>query len=403
MTDLMTPQKLMEKPLPHFQFHYGYYDDLHPDCGVNFQMNRWINYLGSDALKDMREIAPRLSDYPSYIREFITMGDKALKEGRKLHAAFYYRSAEFFMWSDNPEKKAMRQKFLRLAREVWGLQDSDRYRIPYEQDGRQVFLPAYRFMPETPKSTIVIFGGSDSYIEEFFPILFVMRDMGYDVVCFDGPGQGELLVEEGLPMIPDWHKPVKAVLDYFNLSDVTLMGISFGGCLVLRAAAYEPRVKRAVACDICFDTFSLWLEKIPPVKRAFLKALYKWNAASIYNALMGRAMKNSLVIDWGVRHGMYIVGAKTPFEHLKMSATYNNEDISLLVKQDVLLLAGTEDFGIPIKQFYQQIEALKNVRSLTARMFTRAEQAQNHCQVGNLGLLLDVVLNWVDQTCRSYK
>jgi pimeloyl-ACP methyl ester carboxylesterase len=181
------------------------------------------------------------------------------------------------------------------------------------------------------------------------------------------------------------------------------MGISFGGCLVLRAAAYEPRVKRAIACDICFDVFSIWLEKLPPAKRAVLETLYRLNAASIYNALMEQAMQKSLVVDWGVRHGMYIVGAKTPFEHLKISASFNTADVSPLVKQDVLLLAGTEDFGVPIKQFYQQIEALKNVRSLTARMFTRAEQAQNHCQVGNLSLLLDVIATWIDQTCRNYR
>jgi hypothetical protein len=68
----------------------------------------------------------------------------------------------------------------------------------------------------------------------------------------------------------------------------------------------------------------------------------------------------------------------------------------------VLLLAGAEDFGIPVEQFYQQIEALKNVRSLTARLFTRAEQAQNHCQVGNLELALDVVANWIEFTSRRH-
>jgi hypothetical protein len=40
------------------------------------------------------------------------------------------------------------------------------------------------------------------------------------------------------------------------------------------------------------------------------------------------------------------------------------------------------------------------VRSLTARLFTRAEQAQNHCQVGNLELALDVIVTWIEFTTR---
>ena len=39
---------------------------------------------------------------------------------------------------------------------------------------------------------------------------------------------------------------------------------------------------------------------------------------------------------------------------------------------------------------------LKHVRSLTARMFTRQEQAQNHTQIGNLGLSVQVMVDWLD-------
>ena len=382
-----------------FKFHYGFYDDLHPDSGVNFQMNRWINYLGKDALEDMREIAPKLKDYPSYVQAFLALGDKALKQGRKLHAAYYYRSAEFFMWSNNPRKKPTRNKFLQLALEWWGIKDSDRFAISYEQDSRKVTMPAYRFTPDQPKGSIVIFGGSDSCIEEFFPVLMVLVERGYDIVLFEGPGQGRVLAEQQVPLTPDWHKPVKAVLDFFKLEDVTLLGISMGGYLVLKAAAFEPRVKRAIAWDILFNSYDIWLGKLEPVERALVKILFRLKAAPVMNALLGQAMKKNMVVDWGVRQSMYILGAKTPFEYLSKLKAYRSKTAHL-VKQDVLLMAGTEDFGIPVEQFYQQIEALKNVRSLTARLFTRAEQAQNHCQVGNLELALDVIVNWIEFICR---
>lgn len=391
-------QQVLEKQKIPFKFHYGYYDDLHPDYGVNFQMNRWINYLGSQALDDFREIAPQLTDYPSYVQAFLDLGDKVLRQGRKLHAAYYYRSAEFFMRSDDPRKIPTCNKFLQLALEYWGIKDSDHFTIPYEQDSRKISLHAYRFSTDKPKGTVVIFGGSDSYIEEFFPILMVMVERGYDIVVFEGPGQGRVLVEQQVPLTAEWQKPVKAVLDYFKLEDVTAIGISMGGYMVLKAAAYEPRIKRAIAWDVLFNGFDIWIGKLEPAKRVFLKILFHLRAASIVNALIGQAMKKSMVTDWGVRQSMLILGAKTPYEYLRKLRTSYPDDFFTLIKQDVLLLAGSEDFGIPVEQFYRQIEALKNVRSLTARLFTQAEQAQNHCQVGNLELALDVIMNWIEFT-----
>ena len=44
---------------------------------------------------------------------------------------------------------------------------------------------------------------------------------------------------------------------------------------------------------------------------------------------------------------------------------------------------------------------LTNALSLTGRIFTTEEQPQNHCQVGNLKLALDVNLGWVGERCQG--
>jgi hypothetical protein len=67
------------------------------------------------------------------------------------------------------------------------------------------------------------------------------------------------------------------------------------------------------------------------------------------------------------------------------------------VKQDVLILTGAEDHFIPLKMHYLQVNALKNARSVAARIFTREEQGQNHCQIGNIGLALDVMMKWINE------
>ena len=67
------------------------------------------------------------------------------------------------------------------------------------------------------------------------------------------------------------------------------------------------------------------------------------------------------------------------------------------IKKDVLLLAGCEDHYVPIGKWHRQLALLKNARSITARLFTRSESAQNHCQVGNFGLALRTIVNWLDE------
>jgi len=106
------------------------------------------------------------------------------------------------------------------------IRESARHSIPYG-GGR---LSAYRFTPDSPRGQLVIFGGFDSYIEEWFPILFALQVEGLDVVSFDGPGQGAAL-EAGVPMTSEWHKPVGAVLDHFGLTDVSLLGFRLADVL----------------------------------------------------------------------------------------------------------------------------------------------------------------------------
>jgi len=380
-----------------FQFHTGYYDHLHPDLSINFQMNRWISCLGTSALEDMQGIAPRLLDYSSYRREFLALAEKALSEGRSLHAAYYFRSAEFFMRQDDPLKSPTRQKFLSLLWEKVGINENNRLAIPYTDGNLNGLLPAYHFTHDRPKSTIVIHGGHDSYIEEFFPVILFIRDAGYNVICFEGPGQGGALHESGLFLTHEWHKPVGAILDYFKLEDVTLLGISMGGCFALRAAALEPRIQRVIAYDVFFDWIGTTFEKLKPIA-PLLKFLLNSGASGPFNLVLAGIMKKSPLFDWAMHQARLVLGVSTSYEVFQKSRPYTTRDVSPLVKQDVLLMAGSEDNLIPLSHFYQQIEALKNARSLTARLFTRKEQAQNHCQVGNLRLAVDYIMDWIDFT-----
>ena len=373
-------------------FPVGYYQ-LYPDTSLNWQMNRFYNWANDESmLEEMRTVSPRIHTYADYTREFMNLAEQALARGQNFKAPYYLRAAEFFMWPGDPAKLPTRARYLSLVREHYGLDQSDLISIPYENG----LLPAYRFTPAHAKGTLVLFGGFDGYIEELFGICLDFRVAGYDVIAFDGPGQGGALEDSHLPMTNEWEKPVKAVLDFFGLEDVTLMGVSLGGYLVMRAAAYEPRVHRVIADDVLSDFWECQLRQLSAQERKLLQALMKARQEHLVNVLLEQVMQKSLVTEWGIKQGMHVMGSQTPYEFLQKVRLYRTALFSARVTQDVLLMAGAQDHLVPLNQFSDQIATLTQVRSLTARLFTRFDQAQEHIQVGNIGLAVRVIIDWLD-------
>jgi pimeloyl-ACP methyl ester carboxylesterase len=373
------------------------FHQLHPDVSMNFQMNRWFNWVGEPGmLDDMRSVAPRIANYVDWKREFLALAENAAGQGHVLRAGFYFRSADFFMRTDDPDRRNARDQFLSAVRSVYGLDQHERHDVPYAAEGVVGVLPAYRFTPLQSKGSIVFFGGFDSYIEELIPAFFYLRDAGYEVVAFEGPGQGGALNNSGLHMTPAWHLPVRAVLDCFKLDHVTLIGLSMGGCLVMRAAALEPRVDRVVAYDVYPDALDVTLRQVGSVQRGLLKALLALRAAPVVNAIARRAARKSPIAQWGIEQGMHVTGASSPFGYFQRTQTYVTANIASLITQDVLLLAGSEDHLVPMTHFQRQIKMLTNARSMTARLFTASENAASHCQVGNYGLAFRTIVHWLD-------
>lgn len=376
------------------RFPVGFYNDLHPDFSINYQMNRFYTWSNDEEmLKEMKEVSPSIHNYEEYINKFLELHEKALKEGNKLKAAYYMRGAEFYIKESQPQKQTCRKKFISLMQEHFNIKEDQYFKVPYENG----FLSTYRFTPENPKGTFVMFGGFDSYAEELFAIAMPIKDAGYDVVCFEGPGQGATLEDYKIPMDHQWEKPVKTVLDFFHLDNVTLLGISLGGYFVLRAAAFEKRIKRVIADDICTDFYQVVIRQLPLQLKEKINTLMADQNSQELNALLYKLANESLMLEWAINQGMLTTGSRTPYEFISKTMLYRTTEISEKIEQDVLLLAAQEDHYIPLNQFFEQGKTLKNVRSLTMRMFTKKENAQNHCHIGNMGLSLKVMLNWLDE------
>src|SRR5438045_548182 len=105
---------------------------------------------------------------------------------------------------------------------------------------------------QTTKPPVVsLVPGLDSVKEELhiYGQDFLRRGMA--VLTIDGPGQGEM--EFDYPMRFDYDVPIKYAIDYLesrvdvDVSRVGLMGVSLGGYYVVRAAAFEHRVKATIS------------------------------------------------------------------------------------------------------------------------------------------------------------
>ena len=60
-----------------------------------------------------------------------------------------------------------------------------------------------------------------------------------------------------------------------------------------------------------------------------------------------------------------------------------------------MVFAGTKD--LYTKFLPEQLDALTNARSVESCVFSEADHASHHCQVGNVKLALDYLINWIDR------
>ncbi len=112
-------------------------------------------------------------------------------------------------------------------------QRSNKHKVPYK-DG---YLPCLAIGENTLNKTVLIHGGYDSFIEEFYIVSEWLAKSGYNVILFEGEGQGGTL-RQGMKFNEKWENSVGAVLAYFKLDKAALIGISWGGYFALRAVAY---------------------------------------------------------------------------------------------------------------------------------------------------------------------
>lgn len=366
------------------------YQEFHKEKFFNYQMNR-LHALGYARQADIQKAARQIKTRDDYVRVFLRLAEEAKGDGRFQNAAFYLRAAEFFAPHTSPQRKAIYQEFHETFYQAFADEGIIRHEVPYNGS----CLPAMELQPATQpsKGTILIFGGFDSLIEEFFVVWRFFAQAGYHVIAFEGPGQGGARHRYDLAFDHDYEKPIGAILDYFGIEAATLIGISMGGYWGIRAAAYEKRITKVIAWSPVYD----WLEQIPGFAQTLVKHMVKWEG--FMNPTIRLRMRLFPILDHAVNQAMFMIKGKQPMDAVRWLLGMNRQHISSdKVTQDVLLVGGANDSFQPVKLLRKQEKALTNARSVTTRIFTAAEKADMHCQMGNLKLALTEMEAWIRQT-----
>jgi alpha-beta hydrolase superfamily lysophospholipase len=222
------------------------------------------------------------------------------------------------------------------------------------------------------------------------------------VLAFDGPGQYGPIHRERLPFRPDWEKVVTPVVDFaltlpgVDPTKIALMGISMGGVLAPRAAAFEKRISALVANDGIYDFGAAILKSVPPEQRAAAEAAFKAKEAPELDRMLEQQAKSSPTAAWEFTHGMFVFGAATPRAGMAEILKYHLRDgVAEQISCPTLVLDAESDmfFAGQPQALYDHLTCPK-----TMIRFTDAEGAGSHCQVGAHRMAFARIYDWLDDT-----
>jgi pimeloyl-ACP methyl ester carboxylesterase len=272
--------------------------------------------------------------------------------------------------------------------------------IPYEG----TTLPGYFFRAgdgQGRRAAAILTGGYDGTAEElyFFNGAAALA-RGYNVLAFDGPGQGAALLQQGLVLRPDWENVVTPIVDYVisrpdvDTSKLALIGLSLGGYLAPRAATVEHRLAACVADCGSYDLFAAALKRIPGPLAGGLTDGRSAAAAVLRRVL--RMQERKPTAGWALRRGQQVHGADDPIDYLRSLRDYSLRDLADKITCPTFVCNAEDD---DISQSAPQLaQALTSEKEFVT--FTASEGAGDHCEAGARTLFHARSFGWLDRTLR---
>ena len=345
--------------------------------------------------KQITELAQRLAEH------FDSEGDA--------DAAWrLYELAAFYLGDDDPRKRSFIDAMSTRFDEAHKGLALTRHEVPY-RGGKLTAMrweadPADRaHAPAGTPTTLVIMNGFDGYAEEIIDFASHFPTRPFDIITFDGPGQGHTAAA-GMPLEPEWEHPTEAVLDYFGVTSAAALGVSFGGYLVTRAAAYCPRISHVITFDMMYRLLDGLTLPLPRALRPIANAVVgNPRPAWLIDGALRVAPRFSADLAWKLQQARHLTGLHRPSQVLRAFGDYTMTPFEGRITQPCLVLAGDADQYVPFERLSDVRRALRNAKSLDVRAFRHAQDPDmaQHCQIGDLDRAFAIMGDWLQAPMKS--
>ncbi|MGB8406512.1 MAG: alpha/beta fold hydrolase [Mycobacterium sp.] len=394
---------------------------LFDDASFSFETLRaagFSNYGGADlgeVLVTARAI--RDGDEASWHREWKATAERVEALGRTslagdhrvsarealLRASNYYRTAEFFLRDDpnhDPEVALLSARSRDTFAAAMPLFEFgfEQIAIPYQD----TTLPAYLYLADDSglaRPTIVYNSGFDSTLEEsYFAIAAAALARGYNVLAFDGPGQGAALREQGLVFRPDWEAVMSPVIDYavtrreIANDQIVLFGYSLGGYLVARAAAFDSRAAALILDDGIYDFYAAMRSGMPPFLSEWIEQGNDDAAMPVVQLLMAVNTQ----VRWALRNGKWVMGVDSILDVPRAFKLYTLAGVADAITAPALILDADNDQFLKGEP-QRAAEAMTNSDTTLVTLHEH-DGAGEHCHMGAMSRLHQVIFDWLAAT-----
>ncbi|MGW2916860.1 alpha/beta hydrolase family protein [Streptomyces angustmyceticus] len=328
---------------------------------------------------------------------------------RALRAAQYYGQALFFvLGSDHPGSE---EQLYRAGREAWDAfcERCDPAPLTAHVPYGRTPLPVWFFRPDTsrePRPTVLLTNGSDGQDVDMWTYgVAAALQRGWNALVYDGPGQGQLLFVDQVVFTPRWENVVTPLVDWLaarpdvDTRRIALTGLSMGGNLAPRAAAFEHRIAALVAMP---GVLQPWLGFPPEIRQILTPSKEKTNAVwnnevvpelppSDAATLKKRFEPFSVPAMLAARQGKMFTDFYTPATLIK---SLDITDVVRRITMPTLVLDYEDEQFYPgqPRQMFDKLTAPKDYVKLTA-----ATGAQLHCSPMAPQQHCEVVFDWLQE------
>jgi len=198
----------------------------------------------------------------------------------------------------------------------------------------------------------------------------------------------------------DWENVITPAIDFalklpeVNKDKIAVYGISMGGYLIPRAAAFDKRIKACIANGGIYDLYDAFTHNMP---KEFAELAFK--DPSVFNKEIEEADQKIVVLNWFIGNGMWTFNVNDPSDLMHALKKYNLKGVAEKISCDSLIVNGTADT-------FMQGEAIKLYDNLkckkTYMLFDDESTGELHCQLGALGISNEKIYTWLNTALDYY-